>query len=102
VTPFALHPGVVIRCRPIGMLRMTDESGPDTKILAVPVEKLTPIYKNIHKPEDLGAEFLAKIGHFFQHYKDLEPGKWVKIDGWEGIESAKKDILASVERYKNA
>ncbi len=102
VTPFALYPGVVIRCRPIGMLRMTDESGPDTKILAVPVDKLTPAYKAIHKPEDLGAEFLAKINHFFQHYKDLEPGKWVKIDGWEGVESAKKEIMASIERYQKA
>ncbi len=101
VTPFALHPGVVVRCRPIGMLRMTDESGPDAKILAVPVDKLTPEYKNIQKPEDLGAGLLAKIGHFFQHYKDLEPGKWVKIDGWEGLEAAKKEILASVERYKD-
>jgi len=101
VTPFALHPGVVVRCRPIGMLRMTDESGPDAKILAVPVDKLTPEYKKKKKPEDLGAGLLAKIGHFFQHYKDLEPGKWVKIDGWEGLEAAKKEILASVERYKD-
>jgi len=100
VAPFALHPGVVIRCRPIGMLRMTDESGPDAKILAVPVDKLTPKYKNVQKPEDLGAEFLAMIGHFFQHYKDLESGKWVKIDGWEGVESARKEILASIDRYK--
>lgn len=100
VAPFSLQSGVVIRCRPIGMLRMTDESGPDAKILAVPVDKLTPKYKNIHKPEDLGADFLATVGHFFQHYKDLESGKWVKIDGWEGVEAAKKEILASIERYK--
>ncbi len=99
VTPFALHPGVVIRCRPIGMLRMTDESGPDAKILAVPVDKLTPKYKNIQKPEDLGADFLALVEHFFQHYKDLEKGKWVKTNGWEGVDAARKEILASVERY---
>lgn len=100
VAPFALHPGVVIRCRPIGMLRMTDESGPDAKILAVPVDKLTPKYKNVKKPDDLGADFLAMVGHFFQHYKDLEAGKWVKIDGWDDVDAARKEILAGVERYK--
>ncbi|HSW70088.1 MAG TPA: inorganic diphosphatase [Gammaproteobacteria bacterium] len=101
VTPFSLHPGVMIRCRPVGMLCMTDESGPDAKILAVPVDKLTPKYKHVQKPEDLGEDFLKAVGHFFQHYKDLEAGKWVKIGGWEGAESAKKEILKSIERYKN-
>src|SRR5579862_5146246 len=67
VAPFSLQPGVVIRCRPIGMLKMTDEAGVDTKILAVPVDKLTPCYKDIHKPEDLRPELLASIEHFFQH-----------------------------------
>lgn len=100
VTPFALQPGVVIRCRPIGMLRMTDESGIDAKILAVPVDKLTPRYKNIHKPEDLGTDFLATISHFFEHYKDLEQGKWVKVDGWADANAAKQEILAGVARYK--
>lgn len=100
VTPFSLTPGVVIRSRPIGMLRMTDESGPDAKILAVPVDKLTTRYKNIQRPEDLGGELLSAIAHFFQHYKDLEPGKWVKIDGWEDAAAAQKEILASVKRYK--
>lgn len=99
IAPFSLNPGVVIRCRPIGMLRMTDESGIDTKILAVPVDKLTPRYHNIKKPEDLGKECLAQIEHFFQHYKDLEPGKWVKTNGWEDAETAKAEILASAERY---
>lgn len=100
ITPYPLFPGVVVRCRPIGMLRMTDESGPDAKLLMVPVDKLSPRYKNMQKPEDLGTDLLAAIGHFFQHYKDLEPGKWVKIDGWEGVESAHKEILASVARYQ--
>src|SRR5476649_1177061 len=100
VTPFPLQPGVVIRCRPIGMLRMTDESGPDAKILAVPVEKLAPRYRDVQKPEDLGKEFIASIEHFFQHYKDLEVGKWVKVSGWEGTEAAKKEIVAGVERYQ--
>ena len=100
LTPYPLTPGVIIRCRPIGLLRMTDESGPDAKILAVPVDKLSSRYKNIHKPEDLLQETLDTIAHFFQHYKDLEPGKWVKIDGWEGLEAAKKEIMASIERYQ--
>lgn len=100
VTPFKLSPGVVIRCRPIGALRMTDESGVDTKILAVPIDKLTSLYHNVKKPEDVGAQLLASIEHFFQHYKDLEPGKWVKTNGWEGPEAAKQEILASIERHK--
>lgn len=102
VAPFPLQPGVVIRCRPVGMLRMTDESGPDAKILAVPVDKLTTRYQHVQKPEDLGMDFLGAIAHFFQHYKDLEKGKWVKVDGWEGVEAAKKEILASVQRYQKA
>ncbi len=98
VSPFSLLPGVVVRCRPIGMLRMTDESGKDTKILAVPVDKLTPIYSHVKKLEDLGKEFLDMVSHFFQHYKDLEKGKWVKVEGWDDAEAAKKEILASVKR----
>lgn len=101
VSPFALQPGIVIRCRPIGMLKMTDESGPDAKILAVPVDKLSLHYRDIKKPEDLGKDFLAKIEHFFQHYKDLETGKWVKTGGWEGVDAAKEEIVASEERFKN-
>jgi inorganic pyrophosphatase len=100
VSPFSLHPGVVVRCRPVGMLRMTDESGKDAKILAVPVEKLTTRYQHVQKPEDLGKELLAAIEHFFKHYKDLEAGKWAKIDGWEDMEAAKKEIMASVKRYQ--
>lgn len=100
VCPYPLIPGAMVRCRPVGMLRMTDESGPDTKILAVPVTKLTPRYQHIQQPADLGADFLATVSHFFQHYKDLEHGKWVKLDGWENVEIAKKEIMASVQRYQ--
>lgn len=100
VSPFPLQPGVVIRCRPVGMLRMTDESGPDAKILAVPVDKLSTRYRDIKKPDDLGKEFLASVEHFFQHYKDLEAGKWVKTDGWDGVDAAKAEILASLKRYQ--
>ncbi len=100
VTPFPLSYGVVVRSRPIGMLGMTDESGKDAKILAVPVAKLTTCYDHVQKPEDLGKELLQTIEHFFTHYKDLEQGKWVKVDKWEKAEAAKKEILASVERYR--
>ena len=100
ISPLPLHPGVVIRCRPVGMLRMTDESGPDAKLLAVPVDKLTKQYSNVHKPEDLGEDFLARVKHFFEHYKDLEKGKWVKIDGWDNIDAARKEIIASEKRYQ--
>ena len=102
VTPFSLIPGAVVRCRPVGMLRMTDESGKDAKILAVPVTKLTSIYQDVQKPEDLGKQLLNQIEHFFTHYKDLEPGKWVKVDGWEGLESARSEIMASVTRYQES
>lgn len=100
VSPLPLMPGVVIRCRPVGMLRMTDESGKDAKILAVPVTKLTTRYQHVKTPDDLGKELLNAIEHFFKHYKDLEPGKWVKVDGWEGLAAAQQEILASVKRYE--
>ena len=100
VSPYTLAPGSVIRCRPVGMLQMTDESGKDAKILAVPVDKLTPRYKHVQTPEDLGQHLLNTIEHFFKHYKDLELGKWVKIDGWLGVDAAKNEIMASVKRYE--
>ncbi|TAK73710.1 MAG: inorganic diphosphatase [Gammaproteobacteria bacterium] len=100
VSPYPLISGAVVRCRPVGLLRMTDESGKDAKILAVPVDKLTPRYQHVQKPEDLGQDLIAAIEHFFTHYKDLEPGKWVKIAGWEEVEAARKEILASVARYQ--
>jgi inorganic pyrophosphatase len=93
-------PGVVVRCRPIGMLKMTDEAGGDTKLLAVPIDKLTPLYRQIETPRDLPAVTISQITHFFGHYKDLEPGKWVRIEGWVGPEEAKAEILLSVKRYE--
>lgn len=101
VTPFPIIPGSIIRCRPIGMLRMTDESGPDTKILAVPINKLSPKYQHVQKPTDLGQDFLDTVAHFFKHYKDLEEGKWSKIDGWENGRTAREEILSGVARYRN-
>jgi inorganic pyrophosphatase len=102
ITPIPLITGVVVRCRPIGMLKMTDEAGIDAKLLAVPVDKLCGLYKGVNRPEDLQALLLAQISHFFEHYKDLEEGKWVKVEGWAGIDDARAEILAGVERYRNA
>jgi len=100
ITPFPLIPGVVVRCRAIGVLKMTDEAGQDAKVLAVPVDKVLPIYKHWQKPEDLQDLRLQQIQHFFEHYKDLEPGKWVKVDGWGGPDDAKEEILNGVAAYK--
>jgi inorganic pyrophosphatase len=102
LTPFALVPGVVVRCRPLGMLKMSDEAGGDEKLLAVPIDKLTAIYRSVQSVRDLPDITLSTIAHFFQHYKDLEPGKWVKIEGWLGAEEAKKAILDGVKKYKAA
>ena len=100
ITPFALMPGVVVRCRPIGMLRMKDEAGGDTKLLAVPIDKLTPLYRSIETTRDLPEMTLSQITHFFAHYKDLEPGKWVKVEEWGSPEDAKREILEAVKRFK--
>lgn len=102
VTQFALPPGVVVRCRPIGMLGMEDEAGQDAKVLAVPVDKLTSMYRNIESPRDFPQIMLDQISHFFEHYKDLEPGKFVKVSGWFGHDEAKKEIMEGVERYSAA
>lgn len=99
VTPHPLMVGSVIRCRPIGVLKMTDDGGEDAKVIAVPVNKLTPIYKDITAVEQIPL-LKEQIEHFFKHYKDLEPGKWVKIDGWEDVESAKQEILEGAKRYQ--
>ena len=100
VTPHPLQPCSVVRARPVGMLAMTDESGPDAKILAVPVDKLTKIYSHVESHEDLGVPLLESVQHFFESYKALESGKWVKIDGWKGVDAAKKEIEEAVARYK--
>ena len=100
ITPVPLISGSVVRARPIGMLAMTDEAGPDAKLLAVPVEKLLPMYADVKEPGDVYPHQLAMITHFFEHYKDLEPNKWVKIEGWHGPEAAHKEIIRSIERYQ--
>ena len=101
ITPFPLIPGVVVTCRPIGVLKMDDEAGGDSKLLAVPIDKVLPIYTHWQKPEDINQMRLKAIQHFFEHYKDLEAGKWVKIQGWEGPDSAKAEIVAGIEAYRN-
>lgn len=100
VTPVPLISGSVIPCRPVGMLRMTDESGIDAKILAVPITKLCKMYKSVETYKDIEEHLLLSLEHFFRHYKDLEEGKWVKVEGWEGPEAAKKEIMSSIERYQ--
>ena len=100
IAPFALAPGVVVRCRPIGLLNMTDEAGRDSKLLAVPIPKLTPLYNRVQTARDLPDMTCQQITHFFSHYKDLEPGKWVKVEEWGSPEDAKREILAAVKRFK--
>lgn len=99
---FALPPGVVVRCRPIGMLAMTDEAGQDAKVLAVPVDKLTKVYSNITSARQLPQIELDQIAHFFEHYKDLEPGKFVKVQGWLEADAARDEIMAGVKRFEEA
>jgi inorganic pyrophosphatase len=102
VTPYPVVPGSVIRCRPVGMLNMSDESGKDTKILAVPHDKLTVLYKHVKEPGDLPELLIKQIEHFFENYKDLEPGKWVKVENWEGSAAARAAIVEAAAAFKAA
>ena len=99
ITPIPLLPGSVIRSRIIGMLEMEDEAGLDAKLLGVPIKKLTSIYERIQSPHDVPELLLQQITHFFEHYKDLEPNKWVKVLGWQEKETAIKEIVQSIERF---
>ena len=99
ILPLPLIPGSVIRCRPVGLLKMADEAGEDTKLLAVPVDKVFSGYSHISDIGQVSKHWLDRIGHFFEHYKDLEPGKWVKLAGWEGAEAARAEISDSVARF---
>ncbi len=102
MTPFPLPPGVVVPCRAIGILLMEDEGGMDGKVLAVPTEKILPMYAKIQSLDDLHELQLQQIAHFFERYKDLEKGKWVKVKGWEGKDAAHKEVLAGVANFKKA
>ena len=99
VTPHPVTVGAVIRCRALGVLKMDDEAGGDAKLLAVPIDKVLPIYKHWRKATDLAPERLAQIQHVFEHYKDLAPGPWVKVLGWGGPEDAESEIMSGIERY---
>jgi len=100
IMPTPLLPGSVVKCRPVGVLKMTDEAGEDAKIVAVPVGKVTNLYSDIESVRDLPNFITDQISHFFEHYKDLEKGKWVKIEGWGGPEEAKKEIIDSITAFE--
>ncbi len=96
----AIVPGAVMNCRPVGVLIMEDDAGPDEKIIAVPSSKLTRRYEGIEKYSDLPKITIQQVEHFFSHYKDLEPDKWVKIQSVEQVDVAKKMITDAIERAK--
>jgi inorganic pyrophosphatase len=102
LTTYALIPGSVIQCRPIGVLKMTDESGDDAKILAVPIDRLSKHYRNVADFRDIPEITLEQIAHFFEHYKDLDEGKWVRVEGWGGADEAKQEILDSITMFDDA
>ena len=99
-TPMPIIHGAVIRCRPIGVLDMTDEAGDDGKVLAIPIDKVSRFHHQVHSPQDMQPALLEQITHFFEHYKDLEPNKWVRVNGWRGEEAARKEITDSLQRYE--
>ncbi len=98
MAPFPIMSQAVISCRPIGLLKMEDESGIDAKILAVPIAKVSTLYNNINDIDDVSDIYLQQIKYFFEHYKGLEDGKWVKIIGWFNKNDAYKEILTSIHR----
>lgn len=102
ITPIPLITGSVITVRPIGVLMMEDEAGMDAKVLTVPINKLYSAYSTRKSHRDLPPELLDRIAHFFQHYKDLEEGKWVKITGWGDIDTAKAEVVSSIKSFQDA
>jgi len=95
-------PGAVLAVRPVGVLKMQDEAGTDEKILAVPVPRLTRRYEHVHDYTDLPESTVRQVQHFFEHYKDLEAGKWVKVLGWGDAAEAQALITAAIERARGA
>jgi len=98
ITSYPILPGTAIEARPVGILYMRDEEGEDAKIIAVPKDKIDPSYSNIRDIIDLPEAVKNKIVHFFEHYKELEPGKWVKVSGWGSANEAKARINAAIKR----
>ncbi|MBT3014624.1 MAG: inorganic diphosphatase [Candidatus Thiodiazotropha sp. (ex Clathrolucina costata)] len=101
-TAFPLIPGSVIRCRPVAVLKMTDESGDDAKVIAVPADDVSSRWRHVKSADDMPEELMERIAHFFEHYKDLDEGKWVRVKGWEGADAAKEEVSNSVQMYKDA
>jgi inorganic pyrophosphatase len=101
-TPFPLVPGVVVRCRALGVLQMTDEHGGDAKLLAVPADAICPLYTHWKTINDVPQMRRMQIQHFFEHYKDLEVGKWVKITGWADVDAAHAEIVDGLRRHEAA
>jgi inorganic pyrophosphatase len=102
ITPFPLISGSVIACRPVGVLIMTDESGDDAKVLAVPIDKLCVQSRHQLDIGDMPETMLNRIAHFFEHYKDLDEGKWVRVEGWGDKLIAHKEIMDSIAMYTDA
>nr|VFJ47782.1 MAG: inorganic pyrophosphatase [Candidatus Kentron sp. DK]VFJ51072.1 MAG: inorganic pyrophosphatase [Candidatus Kentron sp. DK] len=102
ITPYPLISGSVIKCRPIGVLNMTDESGDDAKILSIPIDKLFKGFRDIESFRDMPSHLLDQIAHFFEHYKDLDEGKWVRVSGWGGPDEARQEIMNSVGMFEDA
>ncbi len=94
-------PGSVLRARPIGVLDMRDEEGIDTKVIAVPHSKIDPSYEKVKTVEDLPEIVRERIKHFFEHYKELEPGKWVKVESFRGVQAAIEEIKKGIENFKS-
>jgi inorganic pyrophosphatase len=100
LTPFPLLAGSVVRARTLGMLQMTDESGQDAKLIAVPHDKVCPMTSDLKTIDDVPGYLKDQIKHFFEHYKALEKGKWVKVEGWQGVDAALKEISDGVANFK--
>ncbi len=98
ISTYPVYPGTVLAARPIGMLEMEDEAGGDTKIIAIPTTKIDPLLSNINDVNDLGEQKKNKIKHFFDHYKELEPGKWVKTKNFLGKERAYEEIKKTLKK----
>lgn len=99
LAPYPVVAGSVIRSRPVGVMYMEDEHGMDAKIIAVPHVKTSPLYESIKDIDDIHPLILDRIRHFFEHYKDLEEGKWVKFIAWENVQKAREEIIKSVQAY---
>ncbi|MGC3871914.1 inorganic diphosphatase [Halomonas sp. GXIMD04776] len=99
VTPYPIQAGSVIRARPVGILNMTDEAGEDAKLICVPHSKLAPVYDDVQEVTDLPELLRQQIAHFFENYKDLDKGKWVKVESWDGVAAAHAAIEKSVAAY---